>query len=353
MNSLAGRLLDAVEADPKVWVVVRNRENYDKFLNLFLDLSYPNVHTSQISSWRRRTHTTWALQDRLVPGNCTGGTEDGQVVSTIGALPICQKILYVHSGAMQRTLKAAVSLFAATHCTFDVMAHMPAIEYWMGLYTYASRFVTAWQRPASFAIPEQIEIEEIRVYPSRIKIANANDAGMHLVPADGPDFGSLSNTHRAFAEMLLEDPERFREVYKSRAYSVRGAEGSQFAIALICEGPDEFTAFNVCQWAFIIPAREGNLEPGLINALRGCELLRHSVLRVLTHQRVNAEGWDSAGCQFVPAFIALTPRSQLHWFRRSLREAFLHLLEKYSDRELGELIDSGNQEEVENESHAV
>ena len=152
MKSCAEHLLDEIEADPKPWVVSRNRENYDRFLNLLLDLSYPNVHPTQIRGWRRRAHETWAFQDSLISENCTGGAENGEIISAIGALPISQRILYVHSGAMRHTLKAAATLFAATHRTFDVMEQFPTLEYWMGQYKCRSRFVTSWQRPTSFSI---------------------------------------------------------------------------------------------------------------------------------------------------------------------------------------------------------
>jgi len=76
MKGSAGYLLDKIAEDPKAWVVVRNRQNYDAFLNVLL---------------------------------------------------------------------------------------VPQAEYCMGSYTYQSHFVTIWQRPTSFTIPEQIELEEFKV----------------------------------------------------------------------------------------------------------------------------------------------------------------------------------------------
>jgi hypothetical protein len=344
MRSLVARLVEEVEGDPKRWVVTRETENYDQFLNLFLDLGYPQIHTSQLASWRRRTQETWELLDKFIPENCTGGMENGQVVSTIGALPVCEKILYVHSGAMQRTLRAAVTLLAATHCTFDVMSRLPEIDYWMGIYAHGSRFVTTWQRPSSFVIPEQIEIEEIRVYPSRVKCTS--NANLSLVRAERDDFKAASDTHRAFAEMLLAIPENLRHLYRLEPYSVRRKQGTQLALVLIADGLDELTAFNIPRWVFVIPKEDCNIGPDSIDALRSCEPLRDRVLRVVMHQRVNTAGWDTADCQFVPAFIALTPRHQLQVFKRSLREAFCHLLEKYSDTELADLLNKGTTREV-------
>jgi hypothetical protein len=330
------RLVDEVEGNPRRWVVIRGRENYDQFLNLFLDLGYPQIHTSQLASWRRRTRETWELEDKVIPENCTGGTENGEIVSTIGALPICHKILYVHSGAMQRTLRSAVTLLAATHCTFDVMSRLPGIDYWMGIYAHGSRFVTTWQRPSSFVIPEQIEIEEIRVYPSRVKCSTSSD--LILVPASKDDFKAASDTHQAFAKMLLEIPENLRDFFRLESYAVRSKQGALVALVLVGDGLDELTAFNIPRWSFVIPKTDGEIGPDAIDTLRSCEALRDRVLRVLTHQRVSTQGWDTTDCEFVPAFIALTPRHQLKMFQRSLRETFCNLLEKYSDSELGKLL---------------
>lgn len=95
MRTSVGFLLDGITNNPKAWVVVRDQQNYDAFVNLLLDLGYPSIHPSQVYGWRHRSHAAWTIQDDLVPGNCTGGAENGQIVSTIDALPICEKLLYV------------------------------------------------------------------------------------------------------------------------------------------------------------------------------------------------------------------------------------------------------------------
>jgi hypothetical protein len=143
--------LDAVDRDCNSWIVVRGPKHYDRFMDLHLSTNYPRVDSSQLNGWRSRCTAAWALQDDLLPGNCSGGEEAGSIVSTLGAIPISNHVLFAHSGVMQRTLRAAITLFATAIHSVELMTSLPTIRYWLGIYTYASRFVTTWQRPSGFA----------------------------------------------------------------------------------------------------------------------------------------------------------------------------------------------------------
>lgn len=338
MKTSTVRLLDTIEENPTRWVVPRSEENYDAFLNLYLELSYPNIHPSQLSGWRSRSVSSWKLQDKLIPTNCIGGGDAKALVSAFGALPICRKLIYAHSLVMRRSLKGAATAFAATFCTFDLMRKLTDIEYWMGIYTYKSRFVTSWQRPSSFNIPDQIELEEIRVYPLRVGSQTARNR-VRLVPAASDDFNDLSDVHQNFARMMMDTPEVFRGLYTLQAFSARDENDSQVAVALLGDAPDEFNALNIFRWAFIVPNRHDiAVDSTIADDLRSCDLLKDRVLRILTNGKLNPESWTIRDCDLVPAFIALTPRSQLHLLRDSLRLAFAPILEKYSDGEISSLI---------------
>jgi hypothetical protein len=260
------------------------------------------------------------------------------LVSAIGALPICRKLLYVHSLVMQRSLKGTATALAAALCTFDLVRNLTDIEYWMGIYTYKSRFVTSWQRPSSFSIPDQIELEEIRVYPLRIG-SQTPRCKLRLVPASSDDFNAVSEAHQNFARMLMDTPDVFRGLYTLQAFSARDENNSQVALALVGDAPDEFNALNFFRAPFLIPNKHAvAVDSTAVDGLRSCDLLKDRVLRVLTNGRVKEEGWTIQDCELVPAFIALTPRSQLHLLRESLRLAFARTMEKYSDDEINSLL---------------
>jgi hypothetical protein len=62
MKTAIEYLLNAVEANAKEWVVFRDPQNYDRFLNLFLDVSYPNIHQFQIYKAWPWLPFSWAFE---------------------------------------------------------------------------------------------------------------------------------------------------------------------------------------------------------------------------------------------------------------------------------------------------
>lgn len=338
MDCNVSALLDRIQNHSDEWIVLRKPDNYDRFMNLLLSVNYPSVDPSQMFGWRQRTCETWRFQDELFPGNCAGGEEEQSIVSTLGALPISRSILYVHSGAMQRTLKAALTLLAVANHTIDFMYGFSEINWWMGLYTYQSRFVTLWQRPEQFSILGQVEVEEIRVYPLQISTW-VPPAPMDFVPlSPGSHRSQLTEAHAMFADMLLDTDEIVGHHYQLRGGFVSAANNAHKCVALIGDAKDESTAFNVPNWVWIFPCAQTAIDERLVTSLCAVGPLKGRVLRIVINRQDDVPLWESPYYRLIRAFIALTPRNQLHQLRRSLRDAFTPLIAKYSDQELKSLI---------------
>jgi hypothetical protein len=330
--------LDAVDQDCRPWVTPRGREHYDRFMNLHISVNYPRLDSSQMNDWRHRCNMAWAVQDTFLPGNCSGGEEAGCIVSTLGAIPISNQVLFAHSGVMQRTLKAALTMFATAIHTVELMNKLPGIGYWMGIYTYASRFVTTWQRPSAFNIAGQIELEEIRVYPLSLG-RPPSDGALCLVPALATRHvgAHLSDIHANWISMLLDGHPLTKEMCSLTPYLVTGRDGREICIVLFAEAPAEFSAFNVLSWPWVFPHPNVIVNKELIDSLSAIERLKGRVLRVAVHQQKDVAEWQSPDYRLVRAFLALTPRSELPDLRQSLKQAFAPLLNKYTATELNQL----------------
>jgi len=337
MDCNVAALLDLAQNHSEELIALRKPDNYDRFMNLLLAVHYPSVDPSQLFSWRQRTCKAWRFQDELFPGNCAGGEEEQSIVSTLGALPISKSILYVHSGAMQRTLKAAITLLAAANHTIDFMDDFSEINWWMGLYTYQSRFVTLWQRPEQFSIAGQVEVEEIRVYPVQLSTCEP-PAPMEFVPlSPGSHRSQLTEAHAMFADMLL-DTDVLGHHYRLCGGFVSAASNAHKCVALIGDAKDESTAFNVPSWVWIFPCAQTAIDERLVTSLCAVDALKGRVLRIVINRQEDLPLWESPHYRLIRAFIALTPRNQLHQLRQSLRDAFAPLIAKYPDHELKRLI---------------
>ena len=282
MSGYVSELLDRIEDHPDYWVVTRTPQHYDRFMNLLLDVRYPPIDPSQLFAWRQRTRATWTLQDELLPGNCTGGEDGDLIVSTLGALPISKGILYVHSGAMQRTLKAAASLLATALHTIEFLEQLPDLKWWMGLYTYQSRFVTLWQRPETFVIPDQLEVEELRVYP--LRLSETNPECLAYVPLSGlRDDSEFSVPHQHFVNLLTDSDGPLN--YRVREGNVVNRFGKPLCIALVGDSHEEMTAFNVPSWVWIFPTKDVFIDPSFVSSLLSIADFKGRVLRIVVSRQ--------------------------------------------------------------------
>jgi len=343
LESLA--LLDQIRLDPQSWLIVRSENYYESFMNLHLDVSYPPVDPSQLFSWRKRTWATWRLQDKILPGNCVGGAEGGQIASTLAVIPISSKVLYAHSGAMTRTLRAAATLFAAALYTVDEMDRFPEIAYWLGIYTYPARFVTTWQRPKSLTIRGQLELEEIRVYP-RHTASTKGVEGLKWSPWQTSDDRLLGETQKRLVDMLMDVHGAVKEHYRVTCHLISGRDDRPSCAVLVGDTPDEFTAFNVLKWPWILPLGDTVVSEDFIDSLYATDSLKGRVLRVLIDHQDSVIDWQSQDYKLVRAFLAFTPRDQLDQLRASLKEAFAPLFDKYSEQELLQLTAEHNSRPV-------
>lgn len=333
MKTSAAELVEQIKSRPESSFVARSERNYDLFLDLYEHVGYAPSAPEEIAKWKERSRQTWSLQDSALPESYTGGLVAGQIVSAAGTLPMAKNILYGHSFCMIKTLDAASTLFAQSLHSIDMMGAYPEIDYWAGSYAHRARFASQFQKPADGSIPDQLELEVIRLLkPAPPPLGTTPLFRAEPISADSLNW--MSPLHREFFRELSSSHSALESIHDvASCVLVEVSSGVLKGAAITQSAPPEFTAINIFSWTWIFPAPDVVIGPDFVRAIRSVPGIGHTGVQIaLRSQR--AFSLDKFGEPVIPSFWVLTPRRHLGALRRSIEAAFATLLDRYPDEDL-------------------
>jgi hypothetical protein len=331
MNTAIERLIMRVADDPTSVLMIRQPQNYGAFLGLYEDVGFaPAIPTRD--NWRSQCRHSWEMIDELLPGTTTGGTDSGNLVSSLGTLPVSSTVLYTHSACMVRTLPAAVALLAQALRSLTWFDRLPEMQ-WLSMgYSYSSRFTTLFQRPSGFTIPGQIEIESLLCIPVADFARQLNsDVYLTDIPAENYD---LSPEQSFVVDSLGESHPRLAGYHSTKRLTVlsRGSP-KVLAVLLVQESAPFLTAADVHREVQVFPTTTSVCLERLIRGLRNIPELRNRSLYLFLPPGSVIPGEIEGEVLGVSFWIA-TPRRQLSLLSRSYLQAFATIFRKYSVADL-------------------
>jgi hypothetical protein len=333
MKKSAVDLMEQIKSRPESFFVARSEGNYRLFLDLYEQVGYAPSVPDEIARWKERSRKTWSLQDSTLPGSYTGGLVQGQIVSAAGTLPMAKNILYGHSFCMIKTLDAAVTLFAQSLHSVDMMEAFPEIGYWAGSYAHRARFASQFQRPAEGAIPDQLELEVVRLLkPAPPKRCTAPLFKSEKISPDSLNW--MSPLHREFFRELSSSHSALASIHgvTSRAL-VEVSTGLLKGAAITQSAPPEFTAISIFSWTWVFPAAGVVIDPEFVGALRSVPEIERTSVQIVLQSR-GGFSLDKINEPVIPSFWVLTPRRQLGALRESIGAAFATLFDRYPEEDL-------------------
>jgi hypothetical protein len=330
MKTTTAQLIERIKERPAAFFIQRTEANYDLFLDLYRRVGYAPSQPDSFEQWQERSRATWALQDMILPGSCTGGMDGDILVSSWGTLPLAKSVLYGHSVCMVKTLASAATLFAQSLHSLGLFEAIPEMSYWAGSYERRSRFTSLFQRPLSGPIQEQLEIEAIEV------LAEGDDnegegATVREETIGQEHLDCIDPSHRRFFQEVSQRHGLLAQIHTVRSFTVRDVfSGALRGLALVQAAPSEFTAANVFSRTWVFLTNDTDANPVFIRAIRSAPALRSTGFEILLPRNEPLEAHDPAEST-VPFFWALTPKSQVDALRKSFEDAFGSLLDRYSD----------------------
>lgn len=276
------------------------------------------------------------MQDSILPATCTGGLDAGEVVSSWGTLPKGKNILYGHSVCMEKTVASAATLFAQSLYSIDQMERYPEMEYWAGSYANSSRFTSLFQRPNTWKITGQLELEVVSLLQPR-DVQRGIEPELAVERITNEHLKCISSFHLEWFEELRDESPSLAHLHSCTTFALtEHSSGALRCVAIAQTVPPEFTAANVFSWTWIFPAEGVAIGPSLYASLRSVPQLQTVEMQLALNERSGFKS-NELNEPTHPAFWALTPRSQLGALRKSFEAAFGSLLDRYSSDELSEV----------------
>jgi len=330
--TVSKRIARIIEDSPNAsFFVYREPRNYEHFLDLYETVGYGHSGPGELSAWRRRSRATWEKLDNILPGSCTGGWWNREIVSSAGTLPQSERLLWIHSYCMKKTPEAAATLYAQALHSLSVM-ESSSFEYFVGSYDARSRFTGLFQRPVAGVIPGQLEVKALRCSPAN-RVLTLTRKRYKVDPISAAKALSIPLLRSEILELLIDIHPSISSLVSSQVFAVIDGESDEVdAVLFVQDTPAELTAFNVYSQVWVFPsdktAKVQELEDGLRAHSRFAE-------RVLLFLETPSDAYRAGAATI---FWRFTPRSSLPELRRAIQTAFWGLFEKIPSLEGERLI---------------
>jgi hypothetical protein len=336
MQSPAEEVLDRITNNPLNYLANRQEDHYERLLALYCEVGYGSEADN--AGWRDKSVSTWSKIDSLMPGATTCGIVDGRVVSSWGSISIAPQLLYTHSLCMQKTLEGAVSLFAQAVHHFRMFSCMSRGSFLGAGFANKSGFTPAVFIPKTFDITTQIHIDSLLCHRSDA-LAYTHASSLDLSCTTSSDDQYLTYQQRAIFNALSQVDPRLMGCRLVTPAAVRRSDGGEPVALLIFQSALPFiTAVDIHAEILVFPAHETIELEGLCHSLRRISAIGSADLYLFLPARPRTL-ISIQGETVYPSFWVATPQEQCQALQRACREAFVYILRKYSDQELGAYLE--------------
>lgn len=264
-NSLISFFITAVGNE----YIFRNSSNYEKFLNLYIDVGYGPENIEEIDSWKNETISTWKILDELLPGNCIGYENDisKKIESSIGVLPISNKAVYGHSGCMLKTLDSSMGFFRDYTYSMSYVSFLPNVEYFIGSYNNKSKFTTRLQ--VSFdltSIPLRnniIKTRKIKFTQNEIKKTKL----IKIIQEKPENLSFLKESIQEFLKLMISTNPILKELHETTHFCVYNIKNEKIGWIVKSKAIKYITARNIFSYSWIFLDRETENTTEILDTL--------------------------------------------------------------------------------------
>lgn len=314
------------------WLYKREPAHYTEFYALYCKIGY--LPKEQAASLFEQVKATWQQQDNLIPGSCTGGWYKGELVSSLGTLPISAQVAYGHSFCMDKSLSGILTMLPQMVRSATLATQMPGIKYYAGSYKNSSRFTSKFYTiPSENNQPTgQLFIQSLDLTPAKaLSEAKPYPYQLEAIKLDTIQLPVATST---LIKLLGEAHPTLEKVHQIKLYAIKSTQdGKTQAIVIYQDSPTHFTAIDIFKRSWVILNDANQAGTDICAFLRSQHQFKSQTLELLTADAKETPiytGPDHA----VPRCWVFSPVELIPQLKKYLFTTISRLLSKYPAAQL-------------------